>query len=144
LLPELLAVHTPPMQRREPQQPDPVEHAPPSFRQQLSAPSLAMPLLAQTRSPQQPGPLVQAPPAFRQQLRAPSLAMPLLAQTTAPPLWLHWLVAVHCAPGARLWADAGRIRTAATSAAAIPPVKPRTTRRREAPVASARVRSSNR
>jgi hypothetical protein len=87
--PELLLVQTPPTQRRAPQQLGPLVQEPPSLWQQLSSPSPAMPLLAQTKSPQHPAPVVQAPPPLRQQLSAPSLSIPLLAQTTAPPLWLH-------------------------------------------------------
>jgi len=45
---------------------------------------------------------VQAPPTFRQQFRAPSLGYPLSPQTTVPPVWLHWLVAVQLAPGAKV------------------------------------------
>jgi hypothetical protein len=38
-------------QTKSPQQPAPVVQAPPPLRQQLSAPSLVMPLLAQTTAP---------------------------------------------------------------------------------------------
>jgi hypothetical protein len=44
-------VQTPPLQVSAPQQPEPLAQAPPAFRQQLSAPSLGMPLEAQTVTP---------------------------------------------------------------------------------------------
>jgi hypothetical protein len=44
-------LQTPPTQRSEPQQPAPPVQAPPALRQQLSAPSAAMPLSAQTVTP---------------------------------------------------------------------------------------------
>jgi hypothetical protein len=48
---ETAPVQTPLTQRSEPQQPDPAEQAPPALRQQLRAPSAAMPLSAQTVTP---------------------------------------------------------------------------------------------
>src|SRR5215213_1113283 len=125
-----------------------LEHAPPELRQQLRAPSAAMPPPAQTAPPQQWKSAVHAPPALRQQLNCPSRIMPLSLQTTAPPAWLHSELAPsaeHCPPSGTVFcACARRGAPIGNHAAASVAASPLSTLRRDVPAATARAIWSNR